>query len=173
MPPKTTMDYDAAGRQTESTYPYTASNNVCSAAKNQYNGPVKIKINEGTIINNIRPVTNKTSYYITVVPDGRFSTGTSSPSDKRDTENPVEEDISRGSSKTTPTSDGRQISLPSSVDQAKHARLPYWVACSPRISWLRTIIRHSSLRASGLICGFLMCLISYYIGTLRHSESIR
>ncbi|KAK1451233.1 hypothetical protein CCUS01_11019, partial [Colletotrichum cuscutae] len=87
-----------------------------------------------TIINNVRPVTSKTSYYIIVVPDRRFSTGTSSPSNKRDAENPVEEDISRGSSKTTPTSDGRQISLPSGVDQAKHARLPYWVACSPRIS---------------------------------------
>ncbi|KAK1545119.1 hypothetical protein CPAR01_02621 [Colletotrichum paranaense] len=155
MPPKTTMDYDATRRQTESTYPYTASNNVCSAADNQYNGPVKMKINEGTIINHIRPVTNKTSYHITIVPNGQFSTGTSSPSNKRGTGNPVEEDISRGSSKTTPTSDGRRISLPNSVDPAKHARLPYWVACL-RIRWISAIIRHSSLRAYGLICGFLM-----------------
>lgn len=152
MPPRTTMNYDTAGRQTESIYPYTASSNVCTAAKNQYNGPVYE--NKGTIVNNIRPVTNKTSYHFTF--HKKPSTRTSRSCKKCDKDNPVEGDSSRGSSKTTPTSDGRQISLPNSVDPAKHARLPHRVACPLRIDWINFIIRHLSMRAYGLICGLLI-----------------
>lgn len=156
MPPRTKMNYDAAGRQPEFTYPYTASSNVCSRAENQYNGPVEI--NKGTITNNIQPVTltNEPSYHFTFVSNGQAPTGTSSSCKKCDTDNPAGGDISRGSSKTTSTSDGRQISPLNSVDQAKYARIPHRVACSLRIGWINFIIRHLSLRAYGLLCGFLM-----------------
>ncbi|KAK1672107.1 hypothetical protein BDP55DRAFT_635312 [Colletotrichum godetiae] len=151
-----TMNSDAAGRRTESTYPYNASSNVCAGARNQYNGPARI--NKGTSINNIRPVTkiNKsTNYYIrTFVLNG--NTQSSRSCQNCDTNDPAGREISRVSLKTTPTSDGRQMSLPNNVDRAKHAPVSPRVSYSIHIEWINFIIRHSSIQGFDLICKFLM-----------------